>query len=746
MNSHLFRSRSARLAACVLLFTSTLIAQKAAPTNAVPVATLVQIVRAEDERRWDNTLETLLTSPSAAVRKRAALAAGRIGDEASVPMLTALLEKDADLEVRNMAAFALGETESAKAADVIHKTLTNEKENEDVRARAIEAAGKIAAANKPTAEKLGDAILDVLDAEAAKTKQHRQLVLLGLTAVLRVRPAEGDYVAAKFLTNVDARVRMDAGNTLSRLRAKNANETFQALLMSDNDAVVRANAARALGAAEDKTAYSLLLEAAVSDEDSRVRVSAVRSLAALKDKSAVDKLIELGNMLLGDYKKTKVGKPAAKNELLEIATALGRLLPNASHLEATRFLETFRALDKFESPETEIALSRINRDTYIMTFNNADKGFNNWRVVSAYAQGLGDIGNSLDAEQRLRAGEKFRAYVEELETQVKPAYQNELMKAMPDVITAMAALKPDNLSEILRNVMGDDDIYTRAAIAGALADLPYSKENFEALKSAFIRSLLKDKEANDAQLAIMDALFKLNKKESAGTLLGALVSGDQLVRAKAYGLLKNPELEKDLPGLPSMLDAYEKENRNRVKPYLPIYPTKLGQVLNTNTDYTRAVSRKNGSVKAVFTTEKGAFTIDLLPDDAPLTVDNFVRLARANYFNGVSVHRVVANFVMQDGDPRGDGNGGPGWTIRCEMNMVEFGRGAVGMALSGKDTGGSQWFAAHSPQPHLDGGYTVFGQVNETDMKVVDNIARGDKIISVRIVEGGSVPAKARKK
>ena len=91
---------------------------------------------------------------------------------------------------------------------------------------------------------------------------------------------------------------------------------------------------------------------------------------------------------------------------------------------------------------------------------------------------------------------------------------------------------------------------------------------------------------------------------------------------------------------------------------------------------------------------------------------------------------------MQDGDPRGDGNGGPGWEIRCELNMLSFDRGAVGMALSGKDTGGSQWFVDHSPQPHLDGGYTVFGSVNETDMKIVDQIARGDKILSVKIIEG----------
>ena len=166
--------------------------------------------------------------------------------------------------------------------------------------------------------------------------------------------------------------------------------------------------------------------------------------------------------------------------------------------------------------------------------------------------------------------------------------------------------------------------------------------------------------------------------------------------------------------------------------------TKLGMILNNNADYIRAVSRKNGQVKAILTTEKGTFTIEFLPEDAPLTVDNFIKLAKSGYFNGLAIHRVVANFVMQDGDPRGDGNGGPGWEIRDEMNTVPYSRGAVGMALSGKDTGGSQWFVTHSPQPHLDGGYTVFGRVNEANMKIVDSLVRGDKILKVQIVENFS--------
>jgi len=111
-----------------------------------------------------------------------------------------------------------------------------------------------------------------------------------------------------------------------------------------------------------------------------------------------------------------------------------------------------------------------------------------------------------------------------------------------------------------------------------------------------------------------------------------------------------------------------------------------------------------------------------------------VQLARSGFFNNLAFHRVVPNFVIQGGDPRGDGNGGPGYQIRCEINELPYERGAVGMALSGKDTGGSQWFVTHSAQPHLDGGYTVFGRVRE-GMDIVDQIARGDRILSVTITE-----------
>jgi cyclophilin family peptidyl-prolyl cis-trans isomerase len=319
-------------------------------------------------------------------------------------------------------------------------------------------------------------------------------------------------------------------------------------------------------------------------------------------------------------------------------------------------------------------------------------------------------------------------------TGVRPSDQAKMLVAMPSLTTAMSELKPDNIDEILRGQLKNDDLFVRAAAAGAIAERPRTDANVEALKSAFIIARLKDKHDNDAKLATLEALVKVDKKDAVGSLLMSLDDPDYLVRKRIFEVLADPELQAAFPRIPTSLESARAKHKDQVLPYSPIWGTRLGQVLNTDLDYRRALSRKNGSIRAVLTTEKGPFTIEFAPEEAPLTVDNFVKLARAGYFNGLEVHRVVPNFVMQDGDPRGDGNGGPGWSIRCEVNVLPYDRGAVGMALSGKDTGGSQWFVTHSPQPHLDGGYTVFGHVAEKDMKVVDSIVRGDRILRVKII------------
>jgi len=719
----------------------------------IPTGVLVQIVKAEDERRFDKTLENLIKSPNPQISKRAILAAGRIGDEAAVSVLAGMVDSLGRYpEVDAMAAFALGEIESVKAADDIMNALRDSKIHAPVKSRAIEAAGKIAAANPNEAKskELGKTILETLENQARYPKQQdREIILFGLTAVLRARPEGGDAVTAKFLTSADARIRIDAANTLTRIRAKNANEALRAMLTSDTDAVARANAARALGAAEDKDALEILLKAAVSDKDSRVRVSAIRSVGSLRDPSAAPRLLQHGAALLETFKKTQKPNhaPVEKSEILEIATVLGRLLTNTNDELAVEFLNDFRQLDRFVSPETEIALARITPPRYLESLiDDPEKTFGaDWHTSAAAFQGLGEIANLEASAENDKVKSATRVLLVQLisawlSSDEKTKSLDNAKMAVPALLRAFAAFKSDNTSGIFRPILEDEpDLFIRAAVAEILGSQPASKENIDALRKAFDYSYLNDKNSDDATLAIMDALYKLDKKEASATLLTALSSSNFLVRKKAFELLSDKDLQKENPGIPALLENALAKKKNRVLSFTS--GSRLGIVNSTNADYTRAVSRKNGSVKAVLTTEKGAFTIDLAPEDAPLTVDNFIKLARAGYFNGLAVHRVVPNFVMQDGDPRGDGSGGPGWSIRCEINMLEYSRGAVGMALSGKDTGGSQWFVTHSPQPHLDGGYTVFGRVNESDMKIVDSIVRGDKILSVKIVEG-KTPAK----
>lgn len=140
--------------------------------------------------------------------------------------------------------------------------------------------------------------------------------------------------------------------------------------------------------------------------------------------------------------------------------------------------------------------------------------------------------------------------------------------------------------------------------------------------------------------------------------------------------------------------------------------------------------------KAVIQTDKGDIHIDFFDQDAPNTVANFVKLAKSGFYDGLKFHRVIPNFVIQGGCPRGDGTGGPGYKIKCEINPNKHQAGSLSMAHAGRDTGGSQFFICHAPQPHLDGVHTVFGQTQ--DMNVVNAIRAGDKMIQVTIQEESS--------
>ncbi|OGF58412.1 MAG: hypothetical protein A2Y62_04960 [Candidatus Fischerbacteria bacterium RBG_13_37_8] len=135
-----------------------------------------------------------------------------------------------------------------------------------------------------------------------------------------------------------------------------------------------------------------------------------------------------------------------------------------------------------------------------------------------------------------------------------------------------------------------------------------------------------------------------------------------------------------------------------------------------------------------FKTTKGNFVLRLFGKEAPLHTINMVTLAKTGFYNGLIFHRVVPGFVVQGGDPRGDGWGTGGIVLPDELNTVQYKEGIVGMPLAGKDTGGCQFFITLSPQPRLDYKYTVFGEVNQ-GMSVIEKLEIGDSIIKTIVIE-----------
>ena len=562
-------------------------------------------------------------------------------------------------------------------------------------------------------------------------------VLLGLTAVLRAKPANAGPVIAEFMTWGDPRIRSDAANTLARLKLNDANLELRKLLAADQSANVRANAARVLGATEDKTAFPILLESALNDRDSRVRVSAIRSLATLKDARATRQLITRGDALIASATRSRQRSGDAYqvevNELLEIATTLGRLKQHTDDEPTFKWLADLRQVTGRGATEVEVAMARIYPGRYLSDLGTAYAAKRNaqevlltdWRAASSLAQGFGEFVNLPDTTKknqalRSQAEDMLRSMLDYRDADIivntLVAVHSEY--AIPDILRAFAAFKPKDLHKVLGNYLQQPDVIIRGTAAELLGELPPD----ESITKALIEALpvaLRDKELNDAALSILDALGKQKNSKANDAIKTALGSEDHLIRRRAVALLKTNGAGD--------------------------FSSRIGKVQtgNTTADYERALARSGKIIKAIISTSKGSFTIQFLPEEAPMTVDNFIQLARRDYFRGITVHRVVPNFVIQDGDPRGDGNGGPGYQIRCEINLSPYERGAVGMALSGKDTGGSQWFVTHAPQPHLDGGYTVFANVI-SGMEVVDSIVRGDVIRSIQVMEPATPRGRSR--
>ena len=239
--------------------------------------------------------------------------------------------------------------------------------------------------------------------------------------------------------------------------------------------------------------------------------------------------MERGEKLLGAYRSPKLSNPSEKNELLEIATVLGRLMQKTRDQQAVKFLDALRLADKYSSAETEIALARVDPTVYFASVSGSPENFFgiDWHAASAAFQGLGEMAaleknpetDGVKLKARLLLVRAIGSWVNS-----PPAEKStgKMSLAVPDMLRAFAAFKSDNMSNILRPLLEiEQDLFIRAAVAEILADQPTSKENVDALKTAFNKALLSDKTYNDAQLGILDALYKLDKKEAVGTLLVA---------------------------------------------------------------------------------------------------------------------------------------------------------------------------------------------------------------------------------
>jgi cyclophilin family peptidyl-prolyl cis-trans isomerase/HEAT repeat protein len=291
------------------------------------------------------------------------------------------------------------------------------------------------------------------------------------------------------------------------------------------------------------------------------------------------------------------------------------------------------------------------------------------------------------------------------------------------------------------------DIYGRSHLLSAIGELKNDREAFEFLS----RTLTNNSEPLVIRTATAEALVKMQKlsdqinpEEYLKICRAAMVDGDVAVIGILASALSDPArgFQKIISDVSFLEEAKKSFKLPRdIESLQPVIealaflkgeqkPKRLTNSFNHPIDQEllRSIPVRQW---VVVETTKGKIILQLLVEEAPGSVANFVALLRQKYFDEKVFHRVVPNFVVQTGCHRGDGYGSEDYSLRSEFSLTRYREGAVGMASAGKDTEGTQWFISHSPTPHLDGRYTIFAQVVE-GMDVVRNIAVGDKILSVR--------------
>jgi cyclophilin family peptidyl-prolyl cis-trans isomerase/HEAT repeat protein len=625
----------------------------------------------------------LLGDGEARVRRRAALALGRVGLPDAVDALTKLLG-DEETDVRQMAAFALGLIGDAAARPALQMVLRDP--NPLVQGRAAEALGMIG--NRADADAVSAMVrthvaagaLAAIDADDLTYPQTppAEAARLGLYALVRLGSYEALAAAALDAKYQPVSSWWPVAFAIQRLPDPRSAPALLALLRTPGR-YTAAFAARGLGAIKAAEAAQPLREIVERrTAPPAVIIQALRALAALGDTPAAPAM----TAIVGDAK----ADPTLR---LEAMTAL-------SQLAGPESLDLMLDLVSDRSPMVRgfalRALARIDADVFLSTLSGLDTD-REWTVRAAEAAALATLPPA-------RGDARLRVLLQDRDLRVVSA-----------AVSAMISSKAPGADAVLLERLKADDFAIRAAAASGLAELKVSSAS-PALVEAY-RATLGDS-TYVARGAILGALAQLDPAAARPLLEEALRDKDWALRVRAAQLLRQN----------GWATAATDE---------AIRPAAAGRQIG-DTEL-QGLMTPQFSPHAFIETDLGTIEIELAILDAPLTVGNFIVLARKGFFDGVAIHRIVPDFVVQDGDPRGDGEGGPGYTIRDEINTRPYLRGTVGMALDWEDTGGSQFFITHSPQPHLDGRYTVFGHV-VSGMDVVDRLVQLDVIRRVTIWDG----------
>ncbi|HWC75625.1 MAG TPA: HEAT repeat domain-containing protein [Gemmatimonadales bacterium] len=643
------------------------------------IGLLASLLAAADARRFDAAvLREGLTNPNSNVRRQAALAAGRIGDPEAVDVLIPVLT-DSVGGVQAAAAFALGLLKDPRAIPALQR-IVGAVAIADIGPPQLEAVTAIA----KIGEEDGARALSEILASGSPASPSR-VVDQALLEAWRVGPRRApvrDLV--RFADATDAGARAAALFSLARLHAP-AGAAALIRALGDQDVQVRAIAARGVSKALldsaklDPRATIDGLRALLTDADARVRINAARALASFHDSSvvaAVTPLLADRDIGVAVQAETTLG-------VLRGSAAIAALRPRLANSVFALRRQALIALAQADSAAGVAAVTPLATD--------ADW---RWRAVAAEVYGAAHARDHLEAQLTDPDGRVVAQALQALQ-RIVPAADTALLRQARGLLT--------HADPAVRSVAAD--------LLGRRPDI----NDVDLLVAAYGRA--QGDPFNDARLSAVAAL---------GAIAASSASGRVRVAARFVSAVPRPEdyLVRRLAAdtMPDVRDAWG-----------PVTPLATGR---TMADY-RDIARRwlapgfTGNNPHIFLeTDRGILEIELLPTEAPITVAAFLDLVERRFFDGLRWHRVVPNFVVQDGDPRGDGWGGPGFVVRDEINPVRYNVGTVGMALSGPDTGGSQYFITHSAQPQLDGTYTVFGRI-VAGVPILDAIGQGDRIRSI---------------